>query len=401
LKPRILFLVPSDYDALQRKGVDQAILERDEAGFFERVITLHPLALRARVIDLNEVHRIHEFSLGRALAGRARWPDRIAAPFLLLGVFRAACRIARAERIDLVRATDPYLMGLLAWWVSRCVRVPFCVSVHADYAKRFQLTPAHGFAASLRRVAGWLPSFVVKRADMVMPIREHMVAPLEASGAPRSAIRVIPHGIDMTPFEQEPVLDARAWFGVPESASIVSFVGRVSRDNYVADVVAAVERVAARRSDIVFVIVGEGPEEPELRRRLLGNPAVASRVRLFPFQSHDRAVALRRISMVALCLMGGFSLIEACAAGCPAIAYDVEWHAELVQNGTTGFLVPEHDVAAVAAAVETLVDHPREAADMGREARRRAMMRHDRRATSQIKRECYAELLQHAQSTRQ
>jgi glycosyltransferase involved in cell wall biosynthesis len=393
LKPRILFLVPSDYEALRRKGVDGGVLERDEGGFFERVITLHPLASQARVMDLNEVHRIHEFPLGRALAGRARWSQRIAAPFLLLGIFRAARRIARAERIDLVRATDPYLMGLLAWWVSRSLRVPFCVSVHADYGKRFQLTRTRGFARSLRWLAGWLPSFVLKRADMVMPIREHMVAALEANGAPPGAIRVIPHGIDMTPFEQEPAAETRAWFRVPEWASVVSFAGRVSADNYAADVAATVERVAARRSDIVFVIVGEGPEEPELRRRLLGNPAVGAVVRLFPFQPHERVLALRRVSAAALCLMGGFSLIEACAAGCPVVAYDVEWHAELVQHRRSGFLIREHDVDAVAAAIETLVDDPIAAAAMGAEARRQAMARHDRRVTSRIKRECYTELL--------
>jgi glycogen synthase len=393
LKPRILFLVPSDYDALRRKGVDRGILDRDEGGFFERVITVHPLASQARVMDLNEVHRIHEFPLGRALAGGAGWRQRVAAPFLLMAIFRAARRIARAERIDLVRATDPYLMGLLAWWVSRSLRVPFCVSVHADYGKRFQLTRTRGFAGLLRWIAGWLPSFVLRRADMVMPIREHMVAALEASGAPLDAIRVIPHGIDMAPFEQEPAADTRAWFRVPEAASVVSFVGRVSGDNYAADIAATVERVAARRSDIVFVIVGEGPEEPELRRRLLGDPTTASVVRLFPFQSHERVVALRRVSTVALCLMGGFSLIEACAARCPVIAYDVEWHAELVQNRTTGFLVREHDVEAVAAAIETLVDDPIEAAAMGGEARRQAMARHDQRVTSRIKRECYTELL--------
>jgi len=34
--------------------------------------------------------------------------------------------------------------------------------------------------------------------------------------------------------------------------------------------------------------------------------------------------------------MGGFSLIEAGAAGNPMIAYDVEWHYELVEIIVTG-----------------------------------------------------------------
>jgi hypothetical protein len=167
LKPRVLFLVPADYDELRRKGTDRMIQERDEDGFFERVITIHPLARQARTVDLNPIHRIHEFALGRALGSQPSGiRARLSAPFRLAAVFRAVVRIARDERIDLVRATDPYLMGLLAWRVSRALRVPFCVSLHADYTKRFALTPKRAGGAWLRRAARFLPSFVFPRAHM-------------------------------------------------------------------------------------------------------------------------------------------------------------------------------------------------------------------------------------------
>tara|TARA_Y100001960_G_C13895202_1_gene458071 strand:+ start:276 stop:425 length:150 start_codon:yes stop_codon:yes gene_type:complete len=41
MKPSILFIVPATYEALKNKGVENLILERDENGFFEKVITLH------------------------------------------------------------------------------------------------------------------------------------------------------------------------------------------------------------------------------------------------------------------------------------------------------------------------------------------------------------------------
>ena len=63
--------------------------------------------------------------------------------------------------------------------------------------------------------------------------------------------------------------------------------------------------------------------------------------------------------------MGGFSLIESCAAGSPAIAYDVEWHGELVRDGETGFLLAEGDAAGLVAAVERLLDDEALAARLG------------------------------------
>lgn len=376
MKPRILFLVPAELDALRKKGVERMILERDEGGFFERVVTVHPLAPIARTIDLNETHRVYE--LGGSLS-----------PFRLWRTFQDAVRIAKDERVNLVRATDAYLMGLMAWWVARAQRIPFCISVHADYGKRFALAPASGRQAWLRRVATVMSPFVLRRADMVLPIRESLVPSLVAAGAPAPRVRVIPHGVDLSLFEAHPVTAALE-FNLPEGKRIVSFVGRLTADNYAGDIASVIARVARRRSDVLFVIVGEGPGEPLLRTVQSEFPEA---VRLLPFQSRERVAQLRLQSAASLCLMAGFSLIEACAAGSPPIAYDVEWHRELVKDGVTGYLVKEHDIDGVVAAIERLLDRPAERAAMGARARALAFERHELTATSRIKQACYTALL--------
>ncbi len=375
--------------------MDRGILERDEGGFFERVVTVHPLADAKRTIDLGPVHRIYEYPFGRGLGSQpASVVQRASALVRLVPLFRAVVEIARAERVDLVRATDPYLMGLLAWWTSRSLGIPFCVSLHADYDKRFALTPKSGAGGWLRWLARMIPSFVVPKADMLLPIREHMVGWMEAVGAEREAIRVIPHGIELAAFSSPEAPDLRARFEIPEGPTVVSFVGRFAGDNYVSDVVDVVERVLRRRRDVLFVLMGEGPEEDTIRRRLLEQAELAAGVKILPFQPHERVVALRRLSAASLCLMGGFSLIEACAAGSVPIAYDVEWHRDLVKDGVTGFLVREHDIDAVVAALEQIMADPARAAAIGRQAQSTAFAQHDLRATSKIKQACYAEMLE-------
>lgn len=382
MRPRILFLVPAEYDALRNKGVDRMIQERDEGGYFERVVTVHPLAPKRRVIEINGAHRIYELGIGRG------W----ASPLKGIAAFATVVRIARRERVDLVRATDAYFMGLLAWWVSRVLHIPFCVSVHADYQKRFALSPRRGFGRLLRQVAAVIPPFVLPRAHMVMPIREHLVPSVIRAGADAARVRVIPHGIDMTPFREPLSADARATFGLPADRTVVSFTGRLTADNYTADMTRAIARVASRRDDVIFVIAGEGSETP-IVEAMVHDLERTERVRLLPFQSYDRIVALRRLSAASLCLMAGFSLIEACAAGSPPIAYDVEWHRELVQNGVSGWLVREGDVDGVVAAIDRVLDDPTAAAAMGAKAREVAFDRHDLVRTSAIKRDGYATLL--------
>lgn len=391
MRPRALFLVPADYDELQSKGVDRMIRERDEDGFFERVITVHPLATRDRVIDLDAVHRIHEFSLGCALRTDVPWRRRLFAAAALPRAVRRIVSLARRERVDVIRANDPYLMGMIAWWVSRRLRIPFCVSLHADYEKRFELTP--GRHRMLRRLARVLPRFVFPRASLILPIRQQLTPWVRRAGGREQAVRVIPHGIDLAPFERPSPIDVRAELNVAPGAPLVSFAGRFADDNYMADMAAAIAHVARSRPAATFVLAGDGPAAAALRTRLTADPAIARAVRLVPFQPYEWVVALRQQSTASLCLMGGFSLIEACAAGSPVIAYDVEWHRELVATGSTGFLVREHDVDEVVRALQQVIDEPAFAAAMGRRAREAVAARHDLRHTSAIKRACYLELL--------
>ena len=350
------------------------ILERDEDGFFERVVTIHPLTRAARTIDLNATHRVYE--LGASLA-----------PWRLWSAVTHCVRIAREERVDIVRATDVYLMGLIAWWVARARRIPFCVSIHADYAKRFALAPARGLQSWLRRVATTVSPFVLRRADMVLPIRESLVPSLVAAGAEPSRVRVIPHGIDLSLFRTPLADDGEFNVG---ARKIVSFVGRLTADNYAADIAAVIARVAARRNDVAFVLMGEGPGAAPIQKLVDDFPQA---VHLLPFQPRQRVAALRFKSTASLCLMAGFSLIEACAAGSPPIAYDVEWHRELVRDRDTGMLVREHDLDGVERAIDWLLDHPAAATAMGARARDLAFARHDLAATSQLKRDCYSTLL--------
>jgi glycosyltransferase involved in cell wall biosynthesis len=392
-RPRVMFLVASDYSSLEKKGVAPLILERDENGYFERVVTVHPIAQSSRRIDLNAVHRIEEMHLARPA-----WLPRaflwLLAPFYLLGVLFRVHKLLREERIDIVRATDPAFMGLIGWIVTRMPRRPFCVSLHADYDKRFALDGALGAPtiAGSRFAARLLERFIYRHADLIMPIRETLARKIEMEGGPPTRIRVIPHGIDLTLFTEKATIDIREELKIPASRQIISFAGRIERENYSSDVLALAQKLASR-SDCVVVIAGGGSEEATIRAAVGSNSALADIVVMPGFLTRDRVAALRQQSAVSLCLMGGFSLIEACAAGSPVLSYDVEWHGELVKDGITGFLIPEHDVDKLAERTILLLDSPSMVGQLGAAARALACQRHDLAKTSLIKRACYDTLL--------
>jgi glycosyltransferase involved in cell wall biosynthesis len=180
-----------------------------------------------------------------------------------------------------------------------------------------------------------------------------------------------------------------AALNLPVDRPIVSFVGRISRENYIDDVLAAARIVAERTDHPLVVIAGGGPEDERIRSLVAADPVLAKSVRFVGFQPRPVIAALRQASTVALCPMGGFSLIEACAAGTPIVAYDVEWHRELVIEGETGYLVPEGSATGLADAVSRLLDNREAARGMGLRGRALAVSRHSLDRAIEIKRQAY------------
>lgn len=387
-KPRILFLVPEDYAALDAKGIAHMILERDEQGFFEKVITVHPLANKKMILELNDRHMLYEFNLRQFF-----YPNKMGIlmpllPIKFLSMIRQLTKLIRKEKIDMIRATDPYFMGLIGLTLSRLTRIPFCISIHSDYKLVFALTPQTGFKNFLRIGAKWMPDFVSPKAQLVMPISIYLKQAV-SSRVNDERIKIIHHGID---FDFQPDFDLRDKFNLPTNKKIISFVGRLSKDNYMDDILQVVERLSLIRDDFILVMVGGGELESYIKDWISQRPQLASSIRLLGFQPNHIGRSLRYISIMSLCLMSGFSLIEAAAAASPMISYDIEWHGELVSTQETGFLIKEKDVNGVYEAICFLLNNPDIAAEMGQRARKKAYQYHDIKKTSQLKRCYYQEL---------
>jgi len=93
-------------------------------------------------------------------------------------------------------------------------------------------------------------------------------------------------------------------------------------------------------------------------RRLAADPALSGRVELLGMQSRDelRTTLQRAQALVLPSYREGVprSVIEALAAGRPAVVTDIRGCRELVQDGVNGFVVPVAAPSAFAAALAKL-----------------------------------------------
>jgi glycosyltransferase involved in cell wall biosynthesis len=156
-------------------------------------------------------------------------------------------------------------------------------------------------------------------------------------------------------------------------------VGRLIEKKGFADLVDACGLLAERGRQFSCCIIGGGPLEEELRRRIqkLG---LGSLVELAGPQPLPEVVARVRSASVlaAPCVVGSDGnrdgmptvLIEAMALGTPCVSTDVTGIPEIVQNERTGLTVPQHDPRALAAAIERLLASPALRRELALRARR-------------------------------
>jgi glycosyltransferase involved in cell wall biosynthesis len=79
----------------------------------------------------------------------------------------------------------------------------------------------------------------------------------------------------------------------------------------------------------------------------------------------DALPRLLASSQVCVAPHMGYTLVEAGFTGVPIVTYDFDFHAEIVRDGETGYLVPLRDVAALAERVCRLLADPAAARAMG------------------------------------
>ena len=172
------------------------------------------------------------------------------------------------------------------------------------------------------------------------------------------------------PDQFHPGLDAtalRAELGFEASTPLVGVVGRLVADKGQADFLKAAVAVRRKRPDVLFLLVGTGTAEPELRD-LARDLGLLPAVRFLGFRDDVPSItAALTVSVLPSvdCDASPAVLKEALACGVPVVATAIGGASEIVRDGVTGRIVPPRDPERLAAVILSLLDDPVMARAMG------------------------------------
>ncbi len=277
----------------------------------------------------------------------------------------AICRLIKViRRIDptIVQGHTPKgaLLSLIAATVNRVPIKIFHVHglphVAARGIRRILLTIATRVSCLLANKV-----FCVSHSMRRILIEEKLCLPEKAVVLGNGSIG----GIDTQRFDPAAYsLEIRRAFrqalGIPETAVVAGFGGRIVRDKGVGDLARAWLDLRSQFPELHLVIAGEAeqqdPVSAETREILSNDP----RIHLIG-QCQDMARFYSACDLIILpTYREGFPnvLLEAAAMGLPSVATRVPGCTDAVVDGVTGTLVPPYDPAALATAIAGYVIDP-------------------------------------------
>jgi glycosyltransferase involved in cell wall biosynthesis len=194
-------------------------------------------------------------------------------------------------------------------------------------------------------------------------------------GFPRQKMFVVHSGLEEGPFIEaraRTLACRRLTEATGKRPTIITCVAHLKTVKNHRLLVEAARRLAAVRDDFLIFLVGAGPREPSIRRRI-ARYGLADRVFMTGVRQDIPRILGQSDIFVLQSRWEGLpvSILEAMASGLPVVATRVGGIAELVANGETGRLVPSGDVAALTAALNRLLDDPDLRRRMGEAGRRR------------------------------
>ena len=264
-------------------------------------------------------------------------------------------------RFDVVHIHTPGFVGLAGWLAARRWRVPTVGTYHTDLTHLLRgvgrTAPSRAFFRAWSRFSIDLCRHCDRATAPTAAASSDLLGP--ALSPPRREPLLVPNGVDPALFRpgvRTP--DWRSRWGVGEGA-LHLFLGRLTRAKGVERFLAAVERLDRGRPWLA-VIAGEGPLRRPLEQRLGGPAALRGRVQFVgPVLEAEKPALLAQSQVFVIPSLSGTSsvaLLEAMAAGVPAVVSSFGGPAEIARRSSVGLIVDPRDPDRLAAAILRLLD---------------------------------------------
>lgn len=286
-------------------------------------------------------------------------------------------KLFRRERFDIAHSTTPKA-GILCAIAGLIARIPIRLHTYTGQpwmelhgVMRFLAKAGDLLTASLNTM-NYADSF--SQRGFLLEQRIVLEEKLTVLGSGSLA------GVDIQRFDRtrfsDQLTNVLEQLEISEHSLVITFVGRLTRDKGISELVEAFTRLSCKNNYCVLLLIG--PQEPmqdplplETLASIHKNPQI---VEVGYSANPEKYLAITDIFCIPSYREGfGNVVIEAAAMGVPTVASDIVGLRDAVVNDVTGVLVPAKDVDALVSALDKLISNPQLRQQMGEHAKARTI----------------------------
>jgi glycosyltransferase involved in cell wall biosynthesis len=342
---------------------------------------------------LERYHLITKAPSGRPVASRIQLAEnfwvhpcgaRGMASYLPRAV-RVGWRLVREEGIQVVSAQDPFLTGWVGYIVARRFGLPLSLQFVANAVDNPLWLREKPYYPLLNRLAHWL----IRGASTFRVVSEEERSKLVRLGVPTEHIWNLP---SITEFSRFLGADrGAAGRSIDGSAlrqqylgsgyqRLVLLVARLAPQKDIPTLLRAFALVGREHPKALLLLVGSGPLETDLRKRVdeMGLTSHVVFAGTVPYEQLPAYYAACDVLVLSSVYEGNARVLaEAAASAKPVVSTAVSGASDTIVEGETGFVVPIGDCEALADRLGTLLSHPDRAVQMGERARQHILALYD------------------------
>ena len=285
--------------------------------------------------------------------------------------YRELLEFFRKRKFDIVHTHSPKT-GIAVRIAARRAGTP--VVVHTVHGLEF-LADRKGWRNTLAKMS---ERFAARYCDKIYAVAQSIIdQSVEAKIAPRDKYMVIYRGMDTSAFadaKREPEL--RSELGIPENARVIATqapLAPMKGYEYVAPLAA---RIIRKYPETHMLLIGDGPMLHSLKAQTLELGLLDH----FHFAGKIPSTQVHRY-LAQADLFWHLSpyekllrpIVQALAAGIPAIAFRIGAVPEVIENGETGYCVEPEQIEEVVKATGKLWDDPAAIRRMGETGQARVL----------------------------
>src|SRR5690625_3761877 len=241
---------------------------------------------------------------------------------------------------DIVHSHHPFLLGDSALRFAADRQVPVVFTHHTLYEEYLHYVPFKG--SQMRQFVIELSTHYANLCDGVIAPSRSIADLIRKRGVERP-VRVIPTGIDLDSFRSGKGERFRKTESIGSDQFVIGTLGRLAEEKNLRFLCRAVAKVLEKESNALFLAVGAGPLEGEMKR-IFANLGLKERVRFSGKKSGqdlwDAYAAMDLFAFSSFSETQGLVLAEAMAVGLPVVALDASGVREVVVDGRNGFMLP-------------------------------------------------------------